>query len=184
VSRENVELVRRHYEAWNRGDVDMVVAVFAPNIEWHGHPRLPEPGPYRGRDQVKRWMEQFREAWGELMAEPVELLDAGNSVVTLVHMTGRGRGSGVEVQGGVDVHVLTLGPDGVTFFAIYPADLAVSRAGLDQHDMEALVLRVQEGLDNAAIARRLGRSEAEVSSTLERAYGRLRTLAPTEVAHP
>ncbi|HEY7150086.1 MAG TPA: nuclear transport factor 2 family protein [Solirubrobacterales bacterium] len=182
MSRENVELVRRHYEAWNRGDVGMVVAVFAPDVEWHGHPRLPEPGPYRGRDQVERWMEQFREAWEELSAEPVELLDAGDTVVALVHMTGRGRGSGVEVQGGVDVHVLTLGRDGVTFFAIYPADLAASRAGLDDDVMEAIALRVQERLDDGAIARRVGRSEDEVSSALEGAFERLRTFACDEVA--
>ncbi len=182
MSRENVELVRRHYEAWNRGDLDVVVSVFAPNIEWHGHPRLPEPGPYRGRDQVERWMKQFREAWGELSADPVELLDAGDSVVALVHMAGRGRGSGVEVQGGVDVHVLTMGRDGVTFFAIYPADVAASRAGLSEREMEALVLRVQERLDSAAIARRLGTSEAESWSTLESAFERLRGLAPSEVA--
>jgi ketosteroid isomerase-like protein len=182
VSRENVEFVRRHYEAWNGGDVDAVVAAFAPDIEWHGHPRLPEPGPYRGRDLVARWMGQFREAWGELSADPVELLDAGDSVVALVHMTGRGRGSGVEVRGGVDVHVLTLGPDGVTFFAIYPGDDAVGRAGITEGEMETVVLRVQERLDNARIADRLGRSEADVSSALQRAFERLRGLAPSEVA--
>jgi ketosteroid isomerase-like protein len=182
VSRENVELVRRFYEAWNGGDLDLVVAGFAPEIEWHGHPRLPEPGPYRGPEQVERWMEQFREAWGELSAEPVELLDAGDSVVALVHMTGRGRGSGVEVRGGVDVHVLTLGPDGVTFFAIYPADLAANRAGLDDAAMEVLVLRVQEGLDPGTIAGRLRTSEADVSSCMERAFERLRGLARQRVA--
>src|SRR5581483_146519 len=125
---------------------------------------------------------QFREAWGELSAEPVELLDAGDSVVALVHMTGRGRGSGVEVRGGVDIHVLTIGPDGVTFFRIYPADVAVGQAGLDERETEILVLRVQEGLESSAIADRLGASEPEVSATLERAFDRLRTLAPTEVA--
>jgi ketosteroid isomerase-like protein len=182
VSRENVEFVRHHYEAWNGGDVDAVVAAFAPDIEWHGHPRLPEPGPYRGRDRVKRWMEQFREAWGELSADPVELLDAGDGVVALVHMTGRGRGSGVEVRGGVDVHVLRLGPDGVTFFAIYPGDAAADRIGMTEGEMEAVVLRVQERFDDAAIANRLGRSEADVSSTLERAFERLRGLATSEVA--
>ena len=181
MSRENVEFVRRHYEAWNAGDVDAVIGAFAPNIEWHGHPRLPEPGPYRGRDQVERWMRQFREAWGELSAEPVELIDAGESVVALVHMTGRGRGSGVEVRGGVDVHVLTIGRDGVTYFRIYPADAAASQAGLEDREMEALVLRVQEGLGAAAIADRTGASEADVSATLDRAYERLSGLAPTEV---
>jgi hypothetical protein len=126
VSSENVEFVRRHYEAWNDGDLDRVVAAFAPDIEWHGHPRLPEPGPYRGR--------------------------------------------------------LRLGAEGVIFFAIYPADVAAGRAGLNEAAMETLVLRVQEGLDQEAIARRLGASESDVSSCLERAFERLRGLAPREAS--
>jgi DNA-directed RNA polymerase specialized sigma24 family protein len=81
----------------------------------------------------------------------------------------------------VDVHVLTIGSDGVTFFRIYPGDVAVRQAGLDDREREALVLRVQEGLEDAAIAGRLGVSEPEVSATLDRAFDRLRGLAPGEV---
>ena len=55
------------------------------------------------------------------------------------------------------------------------------RAGLNEAAMETLVLRVQEGLDQEAIARHLGTSESDVSSTLERAFERLRGLAPREV---
>ena len=47
---------------------------------------------------------------------------------------------------------------------------------------ETLVLRVQEGLDQEAIARRLGTSESDVSSSLEGAFERLRGLAPREVS--
>jgi DNA-directed RNA polymerase specialized sigma24 family protein len=86
------------------------------------------------------------------------------------------------VRGGVDVHVLTIGSDGVTFFRIYPFDAAASQAELPKPEMEAVVLRVQEGLDDAAIARRFGASEAVVSGTLERAFERLRALPPSEVA--
>jgi ketosteroid isomerase-like protein len=180
VSRENVDLVRRTYAAWNSGDVDAVVAMLAPDVEWHGHPRLPEPGPYRGRDQVERWMGQFREAWGSLAAQPVELIDAGDSVIALVHMTGRGRGSGVEVRGGVDVHVMTLGPNGVIFFRIYPADVAAELAGLEDRQMEALGLLVTEGLGASAIGDRLGIPEPEVTSTLDRVFEGLRALPSGE----
>jgi steroid delta-isomerase-like uncharacterized protein len=180
VSQENVELVRRWYSAWNSGDTDAVIAAFAEDVEWHGHPRLPEPGPYRGRDQVRRWMEQFREAWGELSADPVELLDADESVVALVHMTGRGRGSGVEVRGGVDIHLMTVMGGEVTSFRIVPADLVIDPAGLSPAEVEALVLRVQEGLDPAQIAERLGNDEAETRSTLAGAFDKLRALPGAE----
>ncbi len=180
MSSDNVELVRRHYEDWNRGDTEGVVAAFAPGVEWHGHPRLPEPGPYAGRAEVERWMDQFREAWGQLEARPVELLDAGDSVVALVHMTGRGRGSGVEVQGGVDVHVVTVGPDGVTYFEILPGDIAAERAGLTELEMDVLMLRVTSELEPPEIAARLDREPDAVQGILEATFEKLRGLPVKE----
>jgi len=182
VSQENLELVRRYYADWNRGDTDAVIEAFAPDVVWHGHPRLPEPGPYTGREDVGRWMSQFQEAWGELSARPVELLDAGDSVVALIHMTGRGRGSGVEVRGGVDVHVMTLGSDGVAFFRIYPGDVAAERAGLTEREMEALILLVPGELARPEIADRLGTDEGEIASVLDGAFDKLRELPAKELA--
>jgi ketosteroid isomerase-like protein len=180
VSSDNVELVRRHYESWNSGDTDGVIAAFAPDVEWHGHPRLPEPGPYRSRSDVERWMAQFREAWDELSARPVELLDAGDSVVALVHMTGRGRGSGVEVQGGVDVHVMTLGANGITYFQIFPGNIAADRAGLTEPEMDVLILRVASELAPPEIADRLDAEGEEVEEILAGAFEKLRRLPGKE----
>jgi ketosteroid isomerase-like protein len=180
VTSATIELVRRYYEDWNRGDIEAVTGALAPDVEWYGHPRLPEPGPYRSREDVERWMGQFREAWGELVAEPVELLEASGGAVALVHMTGRGRGSGVEVQGGVDVHVLKLGPAGVTEFRIYPGDLAAKRAGLTEEEFEVLVLRVSSELQPSAIATRLGTGDADVRAVLESAFEKARRLPARE----
>ena len=182
MSSSNVELVRRYYEDWNRGDTGGVIAAFAPDVEWHGHPRLPEPGPYAGRDEVERWMDQFREAWGQLEARPVELLDAGDSVVALVHMTGRGRGSGVEVQGGVDVHLITIGPVGVTYFQIFPGDIAADRAGLTELEMDALILLVVSELAPAEISDRLDREQDEVQEILAAAFEKLRRIPVKEMS--
>jgi len=176
VSEQNLERARRHYDAWNSGDTEAVVALFAEDVEWHGHPRLPEPGPYRSRGAVKRWMDQFQEAWGELSATPVELLDAEPAVVALVHMTGRGRGSGVEVAGGVDVHVIRFGDDDVVFFEIVPWDMAAERAGLDRGESDVVVLRVRDGLDDGGIAGVLGIEPGAAVSRLQGAFEKLREL--------
>jgi ketosteroid isomerase-like protein len=173
VPGENVELLRRYYESWNDGDVESVVAALSDDVEWYGHPRLPEPGPYTEPVAVGRWMEQFREAWGELHAEPVELLEAGDGVVALVHMTGRGRGSGVAVSGGVDVHVVAFHDGKVRFFRILPGDDAAKLAGLDEGEMDLLVLLVQEGMSEDEIAERRG---GEVADALAGAYEKLRDL--------
>jgi ketosteroid isomerase-like protein len=173
VSAENVELLRRYYQSWNDGDVESVVAALSDDVEWLGHPRLPEPGPYTEPVAVGRWMEQFREAWGELHAEPVELLEAGDGVVALVHMTGRGRGSGVNVSGGVDVHVVAFDDGDVRFFRILPGDDAAKLAGLDEGEMELLVLRVQEEMTEEEIAEQQG---DQAAALLAAAYQKLRGL--------
>jgi ketosteroid isomerase-like protein len=36
VPSENVELVRRGFEAWARGDVDELVALLDPEVYWRG----------------------------------------------------------------------------------------------------------------------------------------------------
>jgi ketosteroid isomerase-like protein len=182
VSSETLELVRRYYEDWNRGDIEAVTAALAPDVEWYGHPRLPEPGPYRSRSDVERWMAQFQEAWGELVAKPVELLEADGGAVALVHMTGRGRGSGVEVKGGVDVHVMKLGPEGVTEFRIYPGDIAAARAGLTQEEMEVLIQRVAFELNPSEVATRLNADEPRIRAILESAFEKARRLPAREAA--
>src|SRR5262249_8657450 len=135
-----------------------------------------EPGPYHDRDDVERWMRQFREAWGELRAEPVELLDAGKQVVALIHMTGRGLGSGVEVQGGTDVHILGFEGDEVSYFRLYPGDIAPEQAGLSEQEREVLFARVQDELDREAIATNLGLPEEVVAERLDGAFEKLTGL--------
>jgi ketosteroid isomerase-like protein len=180
VSQGNPELVRKHYAAWSRGDIESAAEVFAEDVEWHGHPRLPEPGPYRSRDEVKRWMAQFREAWGELEADPVELIEAGDSVVALVRMSGRGRDSGLEVRGGVDVHVMTFTEGTLSYFRIYPGDYLVEHPELSSEEMELLILRVQEGLELPEAAERLGIDQSEARARFDHVAEVLRRLPGSE----
>ncbi len=180
MSRENLDRVRRLYAAWSEGDIAGATSGFADDVEWHGHPRLPEPGPYRSRAEVERWMTQFREAWGELSADPVELIDAGDSVVALVHMSGRGRGSGVEVRGGVDVHVMTFQEGSVSYFRIYPGDFLIEHAEVSEAEFELLILRVQEGLELPQMAERMGISEPEARAMFEHSIELLRKVPANE----
>jgi ketosteroid isomerase-like protein len=105
---DNLELIRGGYAAWNRGDIDGVATILDEQVEWHGHPRLPEPGPYFGRDAVKGWLDDLRGVWEEIEIHPLAVAESGDKVVVLVQLSGRGRGSGVEVQSGIDAHVWTL----------------------------------------------------------------------------
>lgn len=104
----NAELIRRGYEAWNRGDVEGVLTFLDPEIEWHGYTHLPESGALADREEVRAWLERFLDAWEQLDIDVTELIEAGDKVVALVRFRGRGKGSGVQVEGGVDAHVWTV----------------------------------------------------------------------------
>jgi ketosteroid isomerase-like protein len=108
VPSANAELIRRGYEAWNRGDVEGVLTFLDPEIEWHGYTHLPESGALADREEVRAWLERFLDAWEQLDIDVTELIEAGDKVVALVRFRGRGKGSGVQVEGGVDAHVWTV----------------------------------------------------------------------------
>ena len=42
--------------------------------------------------------ERFAESWGDVALEPVESIDAGEGVVVVTSMRGRGKGSGTPVD--------------------------------------------------------------------------------------
>jgi uncharacterized protein len=108
VSRQDRESLRRGYEAGSRGDIDGVVDLMDPEIEWWGHPQLPEPGPLHGREEVRRWLEQTRDALTEVEIEVQEMFETSDHIVAIIRLSGRGKGSGAPVAGGPDVHVWTM----------------------------------------------------------------------------
>jgi uncharacterized protein len=177
VPTDNIELIRGGYVAWNRGDVESVAAILDEEVEWHGHPRLPEPGPYFGRDAVKRWLISLRSAWESISVHPLAFAESGDMVVVLVHITGQGRGSGVAVQSGVDAHVWEVADRRVIGMRWLQGDEAARRAGLSVREREVLRLRGAHDLSDSEIADRLGLSAAEVGSVAGAALGKLPLLA-------
>jgi hypothetical protein len=98
VSREDIELARRGYDAFNRGDMNDAFELFDSEIEWSEGTDVPEPQVYHGHDGVRRQQERFREAWESFSIEPEEFIEAGDRLVVLVKLVGRGKGSGIDVE--------------------------------------------------------------------------------------
>ena len=105
MSKENVEVVRRLFEAFQdgfqRGDPGAVFdsALLNEDAEWVPYRGWPGPQSYRGRDAWvefwSTWTEDF-EGWS---VELERLIDAGDDrVVGLFHQTAAGSGSGVPVE--------------------------------------------------------------------------------------
>ena len=102
MSQENVEIVRRVYEATAQRDRDAVLELYDPEAEWdvsRDDPMRQMFGTdvYRGREGFRRFFRKWYEAWEDIRNEPEELIDAGDDVVVVVTDRARGRASGAEV---------------------------------------------------------------------------------------
>jgi ketosteroid isomerase-like protein len=108
MSEENVAVVRRGYEAFNRGDLDGMVADFAPTFEYIASGAVPGTGGvYRGPEGMKEFMGWFGEFSGA-RAEINELIDGGDQVLVGITALGRGKRSGVAASGWHVWHVWAL----------------------------------------------------------------------------
>jgi ketosteroid isomerase-like protein len=109
MSSENVEIVRRAYEAWNGGDPEAAIALLDPEVEWTLPAHFPDAETWRGREQVVEGLRTMSSSWDSLNLEVQELIDAGDRVVALVHIQGRAAVTGLDLAGmGVDAHLWTL----------------------------------------------------------------------------
>ena len=93
MSQENVEIVRRGIDAWNRGDRDAVLAAYAPDVEWHTTGRFADRGVYRGAAGVERLMAEIDEDIEQLTFSVSEVRAVGDKVFIAVAAEGRGRQS-------------------------------------------------------------------------------------------
>jgi len=100
MSQENVEIIRRAYDALERGDLDLLASEFYdPQIEWQTSREDPDAATHRGREAVRRYYDQWLDSFEGLHADVEEYIDAGKDrVFTWVRWTGRGRGSGIDAE--------------------------------------------------------------------------------------
>ena len=111
MANADLEALRRGYEAWNRGDLSAVLALVDPDIDWRPGEDAPESGERPGRAGFEEFIESWTESFDDLRIEPLEFVEVGEHVVTVVRQRGRGHGSGVELTVET-VHVWTI-RDGV-----------------------------------------------------------------------
>lgn len=100
MSRENVEIVRRIYEAVDRGDLETANSYIHPEIEFHTYVHAPEAGVYRGKEAVRKYNEELFGQFESLRIEVEELVDAGDRVivVTTQHAVPKGGQQEIEVH--------------------------------------------------------------------------------------
>ena len=99
MSQENVEMVRRAYEAYSRGDIDGAVSDLAPDCRYTAAGTIPDrTGVFHGREGYKEFIGWLRSEFDDAQAEIDELIDAGDTMVVGSTLRGRGKQSGAEAK--------------------------------------------------------------------------------------
>jgi ketosteroid isomerase-like protein len=99
MSHQNVEIVKRAVDAFNRADADCIAGLATADFEWFpGLPGTLEGACYRGREGIETYLTEIRDTWEEVRVLGDEFRDLGSRVLVLGHAEGRGRGSGAPVQ--------------------------------------------------------------------------------------
>jgi ketosteroid isomerase-like protein len=99
MSQENVEVVRRLLDAFNRDNTDTVLAAFDEGCEIDEPPQMPDrpTAGYRGHNGVREWMGNLRGVGGasfELRAAT----PTGDALLCELASRGRARGSDVPIE--------------------------------------------------------------------------------------
>jgi ketosteroid isomerase-like protein len=98
VSQENVEIVRRVFDAFNRRNIDAFLGALDPDVEWIPIMAALEGRVYRGHEGTRRWIEDLTADWEFFEPRFEEFRDLGDRVVVFGHWRARGRASGVELE--------------------------------------------------------------------------------------
>ena len=94
----NAQAVRRAIDAYNAGDLDGLVAVGHPDMEWEVAPEHPAATTHRGIEAIVAYHQDWRSALDDLHLNIRSMAEAGDSVVAVCRISGKGAESGADVE--------------------------------------------------------------------------------------
>jgi ketosteroid isomerase-like protein len=130
VSRDEIEIIKRTVDAWNRGDIDGVVLLTGDHLEWMLAEENPEARTLRGKDEIQAYLREWRSTIPGLRYETTEYLDAGDTVVSLGVASGKVGADGPEMKVGLNLVVRFDDGVPVRIEEYLDADRARAAAGL------------------------------------------------------
>jgi uncharacterized protein len=140
MSQENVEVVRRLYEAVARRDTTTVLSLYDPDVEWDGSGTrwaevMAGTAQWRGHEELRRFFHLYYEMWESFEDNVQELIDAGDQVISVVTSRGRGRASGIDVEWAGNAGVWTI-RDGRIIRVVWfkSREEALKAVGLSEQD--------------------------------------------------
>ena len=100
MSQAHVDAVRQSLDAWNNDDFETYAGLAHPEIEWTSEVAERMAGAdtvYRGVEGLRRHWDEWREIW-TVKVRVTEVIDLGDTVVTVAQTLARGHGMGAEME--------------------------------------------------------------------------------------
>jgi ketosteroid isomerase-like protein len=131
MSRENVEIVRRGFDAYTRGDVATMLGGMDPAVTTYREE--PDGATFHGREGFLQAISEWVEDFDEFAATAEEFIDANDhQVVVRVHQTAIGAQSGAPIEADF-WFVHTLGERGLTRLDMFASKAhALEAAGIKE----------------------------------------------------
>jgi uncharacterized protein len=97
---QNIEVVKKGYEAFGRGDIPGLLAQLDPNVSWvaFGPPDLPTAGERRGHQGVAEFFQQLAAIVDITRFETKEFISQGDRVVVIGEGTEKVKATGKVVE--------------------------------------------------------------------------------------
>jgi ketosteroid isomerase-like protein len=96
---DNVALAREGMEAFQRRDIEGILAFLSPEVEVYSQEDLPNSGEFHGHDGYLQWVGNWLDVWESFEVEPLDFEPIGERhVLVPTRQLGIGKGSGIEVR--------------------------------------------------------------------------------------
>jgi ketosteroid isomerase-like protein len=131
--------MRRWAEAFNVRDIEALIALCDPAIEFHSAFAAVGGAIYQGHAGLRKWHRDLQDAWGPAIRTDVEaFFDLGEQVLTFYVYRARGQQSGAEVARPAAA-VSTLRDGLITYVKVYlDKNEALSELGMSENELEPI----------------------------------------------
>jgi ketosteroid isomerase-like protein len=94
--QENVQQIRRLYEAFGRGDLATIFGMLDADVDWYdpGPPAVTHAGRYRGARDVERFFQRIGESLDIESFQPADFIGSGDRVVVIGTLRARVKQTG------------------------------------------------------------------------------------------
>jgi ketosteroid isomerase-like protein len=100
MQEETTERIREGIAAFNRGDIDGMLAPIHPEVEFQPLRAVLDGTVYEGHEGFRRWLADMAEDWEDFRLELIEIRDLGEGrLLVEAALHARARTSGVEMEG-------------------------------------------------------------------------------------